>query len=129
MTEDSLPAPPPVTVSKKKRSSKKFKESYNKSASKSVSKKTRPSEKALVPVNKLPQKQFDYVGAVYKHEDDFATEGRDRYDSQLWDDFISAHPEEANTSIEDSWFEGETPVKKDYRGRVVTQKLAGARKE
>jgi hypothetical protein len=52
MDSNILPAPP-ATISKKKRSSEKFKESYNKSAFNSASKKARPSEKALVPVPTL----------------------------------------------------------------------------
>ena len=87
MDSNILPAPP-ATISKKKRSSEKFKESYNKSAFNSASKKARPSEKALVPVPTLSSLVLHIPGKVYENEDKIATEAENRYYANQWDNFL-----------------------------------------
>ena len=106
MASEIFNAPPSVTVSKKKRSS---------------SQSVRPSN-ALVPVPNLPEPQFAYQGKLFENEDKIADEAENRYYANQWDEFLETNPEAANASED-------TPVGKDYRGRTVTQSLAGDRKD
>jgi hypothetical protein len=109
-------APPSVTVSKKRRSSQESRPSSN---------------KALVPVQVLPERQFAHEGKVINYEDNFAKKAKERYEDQKWNEFLDKNPKFSHIPDEYEELYGEPDIVAvgNFRNMPITQKMKGGRRE